>query len=93
MAKKLPLRFRLLHVISKKDSVTVKSLLDDLRGEYGHEGQFSNKSFENHLTSMRAVGLIEEMDVDLDGQGHLVETFAITEFGKSRLRYLPRAWK
>ncbi len=93
MANKLPLRFRLLHLMSTKIKANVHDLMKDLRAEYGKEGQFSVKSFEKHLTSMRASGLIEEVDVDIDEQGNLLETFAIADFGRGRLKYLPSSWK
>jgi DNA-binding PadR family transcriptional regulator len=93
MAIKLPLRFRLLHLMASKTEANVHDLMKDLRAEYGNEGQFSVKSFENHLTSMRASGLIEETDVNLDDQGKLLETFTITDFGRGRLKYLPNSWK
>jgi len=93
MAIKLPLRFRLLHLMSTKDRATVHDLMRDLKAEYGGEGQFSVKSFEKHLTSMRASGLIEEVDVDIDERGKLLETFTITDFGRGRLKYLPGSWK
>ncbi|ABA88227.1 winged-helix DNA-binding domain protein [Syntrophotalea carbinolica DSM 2380] len=93
MAIKLPLRFRLLHLMSSKSEANVHDLMKDLRAEYGNEGQFSVKSFEKHLTSMRASGLIEETDVDIDEQGKLLETFTITDFGRDRLKYLPGSWK
>lgn len=93
MAIKLPLRFRLLHLMATKNEANVHDLMKDLRAEYGNEGQFSVKSFEKHLTSMRASGLIEETDVNLDENGKLLETFTITEFGRGRLTYLPKSWK
>jgi DNA-binding PadR family transcriptional regulator len=93
MAIKLPLRFRLLHLMSTKTQANVHDLMKELKTEYGNEGQFSVKSFEKHLTSMRASGLIQEIDVDIDAQGKLLETFTITDFGRGRLKYLPASWK
>lgn len=93
MAIKLPLRFRLLHLMSTRNQANVHDLMKELKAEYGNEGQFSVKSFEKHLASMRASGLIQEIDVDIDAQGKLLETFTITDFGRGRLKYLPASWK
>lgn len=89
----LPMRFRLLYQMANTKTINVYELMEALSNDYGNEGQFTLKSFNNHLASMRAVGLIEEVEVDMDTQGNLLETFAITDFGRTRLKHLPRAWR
>ncbi len=47
-----------------------------------------------HMDSLRAVGMIEEVDVQLENeQGDLLITYQITDYGKSRLVYLPKEWQ
>lgn len=90
---KLPLRFRILHLLSQHDALTVREVMDALRDEYGNDGQFKPAIIEGHLMSMKAVGLLEIADVDLDDNGKLVQHYRITDYGKSRLKYLPQGWK
>lgn len=89
---KLPLRFRILHFFSQVPEADNKKLMDALRADYGTEGQFTESIFTEHLMSMRASGLIQDKDVSFDTNGTLIQSFAITEFGKTRLKYLPKGW-
>lgn len=89
---KLPLRFRMLHFFSQVSEADNKKLMDALRADYGTEGQFTESIFTEHLMSMRASGLIQDKDVSFDSNGTLIQSFAITEFGKTRLKYLPKGW-
>lgn len=93
MAAVLPMRFRILHFFSTVKESSIKELMNALRPEYGAEGQFNENVIGEHLLSMRAGGLIETRDIELDRDGNLVVNYAITEFGQGRLKYLPKAWK
>lgn len=85
----LPLRFRIVHYASSSDRFTVDDLLKDLKDEYGGEGQFTFKMLSQHCESLRAGGLIEAEDVDVTSDGQPLVTYRITEYGQSRLSYLP----
>ncbi len=94
MAKNLlPLRFRILHYASKKDAFNYLDLIKDLKEEYGNDGQFNKGMMTLHLDSLRAVGMIEEADVDFDKNNELLVNYRITDYGRSRLSYLPDEWK
>jgi len=94
MAKNLlPLRFRVLHYASQKDTFTYLDLLRDLKEEYGNDGQFNKGMMTLHLDSLRAVGMIEEADVDFDKNQELLVQYRITDNGRGRLSYLPDEWK
>ena len=94
MAKNLlPLRFRILHYASKKDAFNYLDLINDLKQEYGNDGQFNKGMMTLHLDSLRAVGMIEEADVDFDKNNELLVNYRITDYGRSRLSYLPDEWK
>lgn len=93
MASVLPMRFRILHFFSTVKEASITELMNGLRSEYGNEGQFNEGTIGEHLLSMRAGGLIETNDIDLDKDGKLIVNYAITEFGQGRLKYLPRSWK
>ncbi|KUK31229.1 MAG: Winged-helix DNA-binding domain protein [Thermoanaerobacterales bacterium 50_218] len=89
---KLPMRFRILHLISEKENMGVDEVMEALRPEYGGERQWKRGVIYDHLRALKAVGMIETTDVSLDEKGNLVEKFKITDYGKSRLRYLPEGW-
>jgi len=37
---KLPMRFRIIHVVSQHDNISDKEVMEALRDEYGDEGQY-----------------------------------------------------
>ncbi len=88
----LPLRFRIVHYAAGKSAFTVRDLLHDLQQEYGGEKQFSPKMLSHHCESLRASGILTATDVDIDSDGTPLITYHITEYGSSRLSYLPRKW-
>ncbi len=90
---KLPLRYRILHIMSDNGSYSVDDIMEALKDEYGGEGQFNSKIMETHLQSLKAVGMLEYTEVYLDEAGELVRKFKLTEYGYSRLEYLPNGWK
>ncbi|MCG8526185.1 MAG: hypothetical protein MI748_07395 [Opitutales bacterium] len=94
MAKNiLPMRFRVLHYASQKDSFNYSDVLRDLKEEYGTDGQFKKSMILSHLNSLRAVGMIEEVAVDFDEAKELLVQYKITKYGRVRLNYLPNEWK
>jgi len=90
---KLPLRYRMLHLMSVKGQFNMAKIMDELKDEYGTEGQFKVAIMQNHLDSMRAVGLIEVTDAKLDANNNLDMQYEITDFGMSRLDLLPAGWE
>lgn len=88
----LPLRFRIVHYAAGKGAFTVRDLLCDLQKEYGGEKQFSPKMLSRHCESLRASGILSATDVDVESDGTPLITYHITEYGSSRLSYLPRKW-
>lgn len=91
---KLPMRFRIIHLVSQHDKISDKEVMEALRDEYGDEGQYKMSIIETHLMSLRAVGIIENTGVTLDENDNLVQQFSITDYGKDLLdKYLPSQWK
>jgi hypothetical protein len=89
---RLPLRYRILHLTSKKEVVSDVDMLAILKKEYPGEGQVSLGMLRMHMHSMRANGLVENAGCDLDKQGNLIEKFTITPHGHVRLKMLPKSW-
>ncbi|HEY3425805.1 MAG TPA: DNA-binding protein [Negativicutes bacterium] len=90
---KLPLRFRILHLLSHYSILSELEIMNNLRPEYGDEGQFKQSNFAIHLASMRAVGIIESTDPTIDSAGCLQQKYKITDYGMQRLSYLPKEWQ
>ena len=94
MNDKLPLRFRILHfILHAGRPLSVPQIQKELASEYAGEGQFSRKHLENHLLSMKAVGLVSGTNPFFDDEGEVHEMYEITEFGRSREQYLPASWR
>ena len=89
----IPLRFRVLHYASENDAFGCYDLLRDLEKEYGTEGQFKKGMMTLHLDSLRAVGMLEVANVDFGQNNELLIQYNITDYGRSRLSYLPADWK
>lgn len=92
MPAHLPMRFRILHIISKNAGITDHEIMQHLEPEYGGEGQFRLAIVKEHIASMRAVGLIEDQSFSLGKDQELIQNVQITEFGESRLGFLPKSW-
>lgn len=91
---KLPMRFRIIHLVSQHDKISDKEVMEALRDEYGEEGQYRKSIIDTHLMSLRAVGIIENTGVTLDENDNLVQHFSITDYGRDLLdKYLPSQWK
>ena len=91
---KLPMRFRIIHLVSQHDKISDKEVMEALRDEYGDECQYKMSIIETHLMSLRAVGIIENTGVSLDENDNLVQQFSITDYGRDLLdKYLPSQWK
>ncbi|MDR1111981.1 MAG: DNA-binding protein [Deltaproteobacteria bacterium] len=88
----LPLRFRILHMINQAGGKPVKAndIYKELFDEYSGEGQFSFDFMEDHLMSIKAVGLIDAVDPYFDEFGEARYQYVITETGKDRTKYLPK---
>lgn len=90
---KIPMRFRILHLMSVYEMLSDEEIMKALKEEYGTEGQLKKSIIDSHLQSMRAVGMIENADVSLDENDNIKIKYKITDYGLSRLKYLPKGWK
>ena len=92
MAAILPLRFRILHRVFLADGqpLTTNEIYKDLYDEYTGEGQFSLELMEEHLISIKAVGLIEAVEPYFDDHGEARYKYRITDTGRARTKYLPK---
>lgn len=92
---KLPLRFSILYVLNKAGGkhLTTQEIYEQLAKDYAGEGQFGLNQMELHLMAIKATGLIEGIDPYLDEAGEARYKYGITEYGRSRIKYLPTAYQ
>lgn len=87
---KLPFKIRILEYAYEQDKpFTAKDVLRDLRSEYGGEGQFNLKRVQDYLQSFLGVKFFKEEKIEYDNNGELIVTCSITDYGKSRIKYIP----
>lgn len=84
--KLLPLRFSILKLLNNKlTGLTPHEIFMELKDKYRNEKQCQPDTIDGHLMSMRGVGLVEEKNAIFDEKEQLVTTYAITDYGKSKV--------
>ncbi|AFM40589.1 hypothetical protein Desaci_1585 [Desulfosporosinus acidiphilus SJ4] len=84
----IPVKFRLLQVISQNDNLSNHKILDILKKEYPHDRSVNEKGVEDYLLTLTATGLIELKNAVLDQSGNLELSYSITDYGKSLMKYV-----
>ena len=86
---KAPLRFSLLrHLIDRPCPATPYNVFEALKNLYGRERQFTLPFIEDHLESLRGVGLVKVVEA-AEENGKLILSYQITDYGRLRGRGLP----
>lgn len=85
----LPMKTRILeYAIAKDDGIDVDEVMSTLQPDYGSEKMFNRKQVEEYLDSFLGVGFMKAKSLDLDKDNHLHVTYLVTDYGKSRRKYL-----
>jgi hypothetical protein len=79
---KLPIKMRMLEVVRESGPVGCRDIMRLLAQEYGAERQFKASAVNNHLLSLRAVGLTEEAPETDEAEAR----YSITRQGEEKLR-------
>jgi hypothetical protein len=90
--KVIPLRFGILEYVDSVDKANIDTVIDALTPTYGGEKQFNRITVDHHLRSLRANGLIEEVDYIPYGDDDVLIDYRIHEDGKIILKQLPKWW-
>ena len=89
----LPMRFRILHLLTLQETgISETEIMEKLRHEYGTEGQYKRSTIDDHLASMKAVGMIEITELYMGNDGKLLHKFRATQYGKNYLKYIPKGY-
>ncbi|AWW25835.1 hypothetical protein ACIZ62_08040 [Acetobacterium carbinolicum] len=88
---KAPVRFYMINLLIKnKEGMTPQEFHTQLKPIYGNEKQCNETAIDDHLMSMKGVGLVEVKNAVEDKDNNLVVTYAITEYGATRAqKYIP----
>ena len=70
---------------SNCEALNAKAVYDMIRGEYPSERYCSIPIVEDHLKSLKAVGILNEEGSYLDDGGNLVSVYRISEYGLDKL--------
>lgn len=85
---KIPVKFRVVQVISQNEEASNQEILDVLKNEYPLDRSVSEEGVEEYLLSLKAVGLIELASVIPDTNEKPKLYYKITDYGASRLKYI-----
>lgn len=86
---KLPLKTRILqYAILLSNPFTVSDVYHDLADEYGGEKLFTLKTVNDYVDSFLGIGFLKAAQLEFDYQGELLIHYQVTEYGKTRLKYI-----
>jgi hypothetical protein len=88
---KLMLKTRILqYVIDNDTPFKVDDIYKGLKPEYGAEGQFTKARIEDYLDSYVGVKFMRNINVGEGPDGEPEVTYKLTDYGKSRAKYVGR---
>ena len=86
----LPLKLRIFeYAYQVNRPFTADDVLKTLASEYGGERQFTKKRIQEYLQTFLGVNMLKAAEVNYDEDGELVVHCVITDFGLSRVKYIP----
>lgn len=85
---KIPVKFRVIQVIFQKEQVTNQEIYKIVKKEYPLDRSVHEKGIQEYLQSLKAVGLIELTSASSDKNGKLKQSYKITGYGASRMKYI-----
>ncbi|MGG5341610.1 hypothetical protein [Enterococcus sp. AZ192] len=90
----LPSRTAVLNQMYDQRELDVKKIMEELRPQYGHEKQFNEKLYLEHLMALEANGLVELTNYCLDDQEELIMSYTITEEGRTTVeKYVDKVYR
>lgn len=91
MKMKLPLKLRVFEYITQTDhSVTSQDVFDALKDEYKGERQMCLSRIDDYMQALLGVNMIRGEKISLNENGDLEVYYGVTDFGKSRIKYIPK---
>ena len=82
----LPARTAVLKYLFENDDGDVNEIMRALKDLYGQEKQFTKARFVDHVMSLEANGLVNEVGYGLDENGELSVRYKINDDGINTIR-------
>lgn len=90
----LPVRTAVLNYLFDVKDADVNEIMKALEPTYGSEKQFTKARFIDHVMSLEANGLVEEVGHGLDAKGELSVRYKINDEGRhSVTKYISPAFR
>lgn len=90
----LPVRTAALNYLFDVQDGDVKEIMKALEPIYGKEKQFTEVRFIDHVMSLEANGLVDEIGYGLDENKELSVRYKINDEGiKTINKYVPQKWR
>ncbi|MBI4806567.1 MAG: hypothetical protein HY795_15175 [Desulfovibrio sp.] len=80
---KPPLKFMIVKSLLDSKGKNAKEIHDHLKHDYGAEKQLSIESVENHLQTLKTVGVVKVVSVNRGEDEELVIQYSITKNGRA----------
>ena len=92
MSRKLPMKIAVYEYACKmeRNTFTVQDVIEALQPVYGEEAQLNPKRVSNYLSAFLGIKFLTEEKLELDETGNLVVHYRITDYGKTRIKYIPK---
>lgn len=88
---KLALKLRLFQWAAEYEKpFGIDDAMTALEPEYGRERQFTRKRIDTYLQSLLGACMIEAVQITLNEKQELEVKYALTDFGKGRIKHIPR---
>lgn len=84
----LPIKFRTLQIIKENEGINDEDIFKMLKKEYPRDRIVNFRGIGEYLISLKAVGLIEVINVTFTNSGELKQSYKITPYGKGRMKYI-----
>ncbi|QGY41880.1 hypothetical protein GM415_17715 [Pseudodesulfovibrio cashew] len=83
--KNIPMKAMVAQCFSHCEALNAKAVYDLVRDHFPSEKYCSIPIIEDHLLSLKAVGILNEEGSYLDDDGQLVSVYRISEYGLDKL--------
>jgi hypothetical protein len=81
----LPLKMKIAQLFRFCEALNPQAILELVQDQYPGETYCSLPVIENHLQSLKAVGILNEESSYLNDDGKLVSVYRISEYGLSKV--------
>lgn len=85
---KPPIRLAIALLLCDGEAYTASRVHAALLPHYSGERQFTLQALEEHLQALKAVGIVRIAEERLDEEGTLIQSYALTSYGRSRINAL-----